>query len=250
LSAVLKEDPVPDDLFEHPRLAALYDALDPDRSDLDPYLAMVAEFGATDVVDLGCGTGVLALLIAAQGTPIVGVDPARASLDVARAKDGAAAVTWLHGDASMIPEHCADLVLMTGNAAQAVVDEDEWLTALGHVASGLRPGGRFVLETRIPEARGWEWWTEALTRSTIVIEGVGPVESWVTLTDVALPLVSFRWTFVFHTDGQVLTSDSTLRFREEAELRHQLDSAGFDIDDIRDAPDRPDREYVIIARRR
>jgi ubiquinone/menaquinone biosynthesis C-methylase UbiE len=240
---------VPDDLFEHPRLAALYDALDPDRSDLDPYLAMITEFAATDVVDLGCGTGVLALLISAQGTPVVGVDPAAASLDVARAKDGAAAVTWLHGDASVIPEHSADLVLMTGNAAQAVVDEDEWLTTLGHVAAGLRPGGRFVLETRIPKARGWEKWTEALTRSTTVIDGVGPVESWVTLTDVALPLVSFRWTFVFHSDGQVLTSDSTLRFREEAELRRQLHSAGFDIDDVRDAPDRPGREYVIVARR-
>lgn len=241
---------MPDDVFEHPRLAAIYDALDPDRSDLDPYLAMVTEFGAADVGDLGCGTGVLALLVAARGAGVVAVDPAAASLDVARAKDGATAVTWLHGDATVIPERSADLVLMTGNAAQAVVDEDEWLCTLAHVQAGLRPGGRFVLETRRPEAQAWEQWTESLSRTTTEVDGVGPVESWVELTDVALPLVSFRWTFVFHTDGRVLTSDSTLRFRQEAGLRRQLAGTGFDVEDIRDAPDRPGRELVVVARRR
>nr|WP_152813930.1 class I SAM-dependent methyltransferase [Arthrobacter bussei] len=211
---------------------------------------MVAEFDAVDVVDLGCGTGVLALLIAAQGARVVGVDPASASLGVARAKDGAAAVRWLHGDAAVIPERSADLVLMTGNAAQAIVDEAEWLATLAHVHAGLRPGGRFVLETRVPEARGWEQWTENESRTTTEVEGTGPVESWVALTDVALPLVSFRWTFVFHRDGQVLTSDSTLRFRGETDVRRQLDRTGFEVDDIRDAPDRPGRELVVVARRR
>lgn len=241
---------MPDDIFEHPRLAAIYDALDPDRSDLEPYVGMVAEFDAVDVVDLGCGTGVLALLIAAQGARVLGVDPASASLGVARAKDGAAAVRWLHGDAAVIPERSADLVLMTGNAAQAIVDEAEWLATLAHVHAGLRPGGRFVLETRVLEARGWEQWTENESRTTTEVEGTGPVESWVALTDVALPLVSFRWTFVFHRDGQVLTSDSTLRFRGETDVRRQLDRTGFEVDDIRDAPDRPGRELVVVARRR
>jgi len=33
-----------DPIFGHPRLAAIYDALDPDRSDLDAYLEMVRDF--------------------------------------------------------------------------------------------------------------------------------------------------------------------------------------------------------------
>jgi hypothetical protein len=37
---------VADALFEDPRLAALYDPLDPDRSDLAAYAGMAAEFGA------------------------------------------------------------------------------------------------------------------------------------------------------------------------------------------------------------
>lgn len=48
---------VADAIFEKPRLAEIYDALDPDRTDLDTYLAIVDEFGAGAVVDIGCGTG-------------------------------------------------------------------------------------------------------------------------------------------------------------------------------------------------
>lgn len=51
-----------DECFGHPRLAAVYDALDPDRGDLDAYVRMAEEFGARRVLDIGCGTGALALL--------------------------------------------------------------------------------------------------------------------------------------------------------------------------------------------
>lgn len=49
-----------DAIFEEPRLAEIYDELDPDRSDVDAYAAMAAEFGAESVLDVGCGTGTLA----------------------------------------------------------------------------------------------------------------------------------------------------------------------------------------------
>ena len=81
-----------DALFAEPRLAAVYDALDPDRSDLDAYSAIAEELGATRVVDVGCGTGAFACLLAARGESLVGVDPAAASLEIARRKPGADAV--------------------------------------------------------------------------------------------------------------------------------------------------------------
>lgn len=240
---------VPDAIFDHPRLAAVYDHLDGHRDDLEPYLAMAEEFGAERVLDLGCGTGVLALELAERGYRVVGVDPAVGSLDVARSKPGAAAVRWVHGVAADAAHERADLVLMTGNAAQAITDPADWHATLDAVSNILLPGGRFVFETRDPARRAWEAWTDEQSRVTRGIDGVGDVESWVELTDVALPLVSFRWTFVFGSDGAELTSDSTLRFRSEQEVREQLTQHGFVVDEVRDAPDRPGREWVFVARK-
>ena len=61
-------------------------------------------------------------------------------------------------------------------------------------------------------------------------------------------LVSFRYTFAF-TDGEILTSDSTLRFRGRDEITGSLRKAGFTVAEVRDAPDRPGLEFVFIARR-
>jgi hypothetical protein len=59
--------------------------------------------------------------------------------------------------------------------------------------------------------------------------------------------VSFRTSFVFESDGAVLNSDSTLRFRDRDEITVSLAGAGFQIQDIRDAPDRPGLEIEFVA---
>jgi hypothetical protein len=67
--------------------------------------------------------------------------------------------------------------------------------------------------------------------------------------EVSEPLVTFRWTYVFAADGQVLTSDSTLRFRERQEVEMELIAQGYEVEGMRDAPDRPGKEFVFVARR-
>jgi SAM-dependent methyltransferase len=241
---------MPDAEFDEPRLAAIYDALDPDRSDLDAYVAMVDEFGAGSVLDLGCGTGVFALMLARRGIEVVGVEPAAASLDVARAKPGADRVTWIHGDASAIPEGVTvDMVTMTANVAQVFLTDVDWLSTLAACHDALRPGGRLVFESRDPTRRAWEEWTEERTRSTTDIPGVGRVTEWVQLTGVDGELVSFESPNVFEADGTVLTSRSTLRFRSRESLEASLQACGFVLEEVRDAADRPARELVFVARR-
>ncbi len=236
-----------DAIFEHPRLAAMYDALDPDRSDLAVYRAIADEFGARRVLDVGCGTGTFALMLADDGLEVTGVDPAKASLEVARAKPRAERVLWILGDATRLPPLEVDLTTMTGNVAQAIVDESDWNGTLRGIYGALRPGGYLVFETRDPASEGWREWHDTSHTHT-EIEGVGAVEHWGELSDVSLPLVTFRWTFVF-PDGDVVTSDSTLRFRTRNEIQSALVAHGYVIDDVRDAPDRPGREFVFFARR-
>lgn len=241
---------MPDAIFANPRLAAIYDPLDPDRSDLTAYAAMAAEFGARSVLDVGCGTGTLACLLAGRGLEVTGVDPAAASLAVARAKPGANAVRWLHGDATSLPPLLqVDLAVMTGNVAQVFTTDDEWSATLRGLHAALRPGGRLVFETRDPARQAWLGWTREQSFTRKQIEGAGMVQSWHELTDVSGQLVSFRSVVVFEADGAVLTSDSTLRFRDRDEVAASLAAQGYRLDDVRDAPDRPGLEFVFVARR-
>jgi SAM-dependent methyltransferase len=240
--------PHPDPIFAEPRLAALYDALDPDRGDLDAYLAIVAEVGAHSVLDLGCGTGSLAVRLAAGGIEVTGADPAAASLAVARAKPRASKVRWVHGDAASLPQLQVDLALMTGNVAQVFTGDEQWSAMLRGVRAALRPGGHLVFEVRDPRRRAWESWTPEGTYQRASIPGVGVVQTWCRVTAVAGDLVTFRWTFQFERDGTQLTSDSTLRFRGRTEITSSLSAHGFDVVDIRDAPDRPGLELVFLAR--
>ena len=238
---------MPDAIFAHPRLARVYDAFDGPRDDLAAYVAIAGELGAQRVLDVGCGTGCLAILLAGTGRAVTGVDPAAASLEVARSKDGSGAVTWIHGDAAAVPAASADLAVMTGNVAQVFGTDEDWDRVLQAIGAALRPNGHLVFETRQPGRRAWEEWaaqTEPVRRD---VPGSGLVEGRLEVTAVDLPLVSFRNTYTFLADGAVITSDSTLRFRERGEVESSLAAAGYRVLDVRDAPDRPGREFVFLA---
>ncbi len=187
---------MPDAIFEQRRLAAIYDALDPDRSDLDVYVDLAAKLGARRVLDVGCGTGTFALMLAARGLDVTGVDPAAGSLGVARTKAGADRVRWIHGDATALPPMQVDLATMTGNVAQSIVEPRAWAGTLRGVHAAVRPGGYLVFETRDPAYRAWREWTRETSYSVTEIDGVGAVESWVDVMDASPPLVNFRWTYV------------------------------------------------------
>ena len=241
---------MPDAAFADPRLAALYDVLDPDRSDLDTYLAIADEVGARSVLDVGCGTGVFALLLAERGVDVTGVDPARASLDIARAKPGAERVRWVHGTAVDLPPLEADLATMTANVAQVFLADEDWDETLRAVHAALRPGGELAFETRVPAARAWESWVRSHSRSTTDVPGLGPLTEWYELNEVREdPLLV---TFTAHNefpDGEDFVSTSTLRFRGRDEIVASLERTGFTDVRIGDLPYAPGRGWLVRAAR-
>jgi len=240
---------VADALFEDPRLAQVYDALEADRGDLDVYAALVDELGARSVLDVGCGTGTFACMLERRGVAVTAVDPAAASLDVARAKTGADAVRWLHGDATSLPALSVDAAFMTGNVAQVFVTDEQWVATLGGIRRALRPDGWLVFETRDPARRAWEEWTPEQTRTAVDVPGIGVVESWHEVTAAAGHLVTFRSLVAFRRDDLVVESQSTLRFRQRDEVESSLQRAGYRVAEVRGAPDRPGCEFVFLAQR-
>ncbi|MFF0031969.1 class I SAM-dependent methyltransferase [Streptomyces avermitilis] len=98
---------------------------------------------ASDVLDLGCGTGSLSLLAAEQGHRVTGVDLSPAMVGRARAKTAGRDMAFLVGDAAAPPvgEQRFDVVLVR-HVLWTLPDPGR---ALRRWCGLLRPGGRLVL---------------------------------------------------------------------------------------------------------
>lgn len=238
--------------FRDPRLVQVYDVQCPWSVDDDFFLSVADETPDAHVLDLGCGTGRLALGLARAGHVVTGVDPAPASLAAARTKPDADRVTWLEGTAEDLPDAAFDVVVMTGHVAQFFVTDEEWTRALADLRRVLVPGGRLVFDTRDPRARRWERWNPVESREHVVLpDGVDVViQSEVTALEGSAVTVVHHYTF---SDGDRRRSKATLRFRGEAEVRSALADAGFEVEHVyggwrREPVGAPDGELLVVAR--
>ena len=151
--------------------------------------------------------------------------------------------------APYLPPLACDLAFMTGNVAQVFLTDEAWHATLRGIHTALVPGGRLIFETRDPAREAWRDWHREATYQRIEIPDVGAVEDWGELTDVDLPFVTFDSFVRFERGGDVIASTSTLRFRTHDEVAASLAATSFVVDEVRDAPDRPGREFVFVARR-
>ncbi|HEY4028214.1 MAG TPA: class I SAM-dependent methyltransferase [Candidatus Dormibacteraeota bacterium] len=103
------------------------------------------------VVDVGCGTGNAALLAAARGAHVTGVDPAQRLLEVARrrAAEQGLEARFVQGEAAALPldDRSAEIVL----SVFGVIFAPDASAVAAEVARVLAPGGRFVLSAWMPQ---------------------------------------------------------------------------------------------------
>lgn len=206
-----------------PRLAAIYDIDNPDGPDHDFFRRMADEHQAADIIDLGCGTGILTVTMPGPGRSITGIDPAPAMLDYARNRPGSDEVTWVLGTGEQIAPASADMVVMSGNVAMHIL-HDHWLTTLEHIARGLRPGGILVFESRNPEARAWEQWNYELTERDTPTGRLR--ESLVTDPPDKDGVVVMHCHTEFIDDATVLDVDQRLQFRSHEHIVEGLANVG------------------------
>ncbi len=118
-------------------------------------VSLAAEAGGGPVLELGVGTGRLALPLAAHGLEVHGVDASAAMLDRLRAKEGGDAVRLTLGDMADLdldrPAAGFAVVLVAFNTFFNLGTEAAQRRCLQRVSALLAPRGRFVLEAFVPD---------------------------------------------------------------------------------------------------
>ena len=156
---------------------------------------------------------------------------------------------WIQGDVTSLPALAVDLATMTGNVSNVFLTQQEWLTTLGGIHAALRPGGYLMFESVDPAGQPWLNWNRETTYVRRDSPDAGLFESWLEVTRIDGDLVSTRRTYVFAADGVTLTSECIRRYPPRSVIEDSLISAGYELTDVRGAPDRPGLELVFIARK-
>jgi SAM-dependent methyltransferase len=119
----------------------------------DEAVSFLAErAGPGPILELGIGTGRIALPLAERGIEVQGIDASEAMVDRLRAKPGGEAIPVTIGDfADVAVEGTFSLVFVVFNTLFALLTQDDQLRCFANVAARLADGGAFVVEAFVPD---------------------------------------------------------------------------------------------------
>ena len=210
------------------RLASVYDSLNPWAADSDFYYALAGS-EPKRILDVGCGTGMLAVALAERGHRVTGADPSDGMLQIARNRPGGDTVNWVQSRAEELDlDDRFDLIVMNGHAFQVFLDDTAIQAALAAFHRHLVPGGMAAFETRNPARESWRHWIPKESEETVEVPGIGPVRVFNSLVDGSRNKVTYRTHFQF-PDGTDHIGEGTLRLLEVDELKAHVSKAGFSV---------------------
>lgn len=119
---------------------------------VDPVVNFLAELaGDGAALELGVGTGRIALPLARRGVPVHGIDLSRAMVERLRAKPGGEDISVTNGDfASATVDGTFSVAYLVFNTIMNLTTQAEQVACFRNVARHLRPTGTFVIEVGVP----------------------------------------------------------------------------------------------------
>ena len=124
-----------------------------EAASIDPVVEVLHELAdGGAALELAIGTGRIALPLQRRGTPVAGIELSNAMVQQLRAKPGAADIPVTIGDmATATVEGTFSLAYLVFNTIGNLTTQDAQVDCFANAAQHLRPGGRFVIETGLPQ---------------------------------------------------------------------------------------------------
>lgn len=228
MSAAASNDP-------YGRIADLYEAEHRGwTDDLDLYQALAARAGGP-VLELGCGTGRVAIALAEAGYEVLGIETSEAMLDIARAKvrGRKLPITFAHGDMRRFSSRRAfGLVVCALNTLLHLQTADDVRDTLVAASRVLRPGGLLAFDIINPAPDLLAMRDGVVRRQSTF---AGPEDTEVThfvswdIDPVAQTIETAHYYDWLTDEGLVRrrTTSFRLRYLERAEVEGAIRAAGF-----------------------
>lgn len=221
-----------DSQYNDKELVALYDILNAGTDDHNFYLQL-PETDGLRILDIGCGTGVLAVEFAKDGHMVTGVDPALAMIEFAKKRQGGGSVDW---HCSSISEFTSstrfDLITMTGHAFQCLHEDAEILQLFSLIRRLLGDNGRFVFETRNPAFGEWSGWNPEDSRVKSISVTGEPFEVYHEVVSVSDQFVEFNTTHKPGGSRKNKVCYSKLRFIPIEDLTNLISAADLAVSEV------------------
>jgi SAM-dependent methyltransferase len=147
-----------DDGYFNERVAARYDESAAEMFDpavVDPAVDLLAQLaGSGGALELGIGTGRIALPLAQRGVPVHGIELSRSMVTRLRAKPGGEDIGVTIGDFSTTAvDGTFSLAYLVFNTIMNLTAQAAQVACFRNVAAHLEPGGCFVIEVGVPALR-------------------------------------------------------------------------------------------------
>jgi SAM-dependent methyltransferase len=139
------------------RIADVYDEYHAERHPDAEVEFLAGLAGTGPVLELGIGTGRVALPLAARSVAVHGIDASARMVEKLRAKPGGDAIPITMGTfADFSLDERFALAYVVFNTFFGLVSQDEQVSSFECIAAHLQPGGRFVLECFVPDLRRFD----------------------------------------------------------------------------------------------